>query len=284
MSKILDFDVPITLKCYIIYNLIPNYFLTAYHILLFSDRHNVSKSRVLPTRCRLSPQSDLTVISHYEKSTRSPQRNSENSDSLMDTSNGVLDVGSYDWRADYENIGILDISSPRCDAVPTTCHTPLSGPGSMAVASSASSTTRDLTNVSQVHLRPGSHCLLSGSSLHWHSSPVTPMPRLGGMKSFQDFDSEKGHHNILQDDTPEILKDTSIPIKSVKVSSPNKKRVSPPHSHDLGASSSGGLRSGRKFILKAVPSFPPLTPCIGSKAGSTIQNMSNLLQDKDRKK
>ncbi|KAM5564551.1 protein tesmin/TSO1-like CXC 4 [Rosa sericea] len=249
----------------------------------FDDTHNVSKSRVLPAICRPSPQSAHTIISHYKNSTRSPQRNSENSDNLMDTSKGLLDVGSYDWREDYENIGIVETTSPRCYAVPTTCHlTPLSGPGSLAITSSASSTTRDLINASQVQLCPGSHCLLSGSSLHWRSSPVTPMHRFGGMKSFQGFDSEKGHHDLLQDDTPEILKDTSIPIKLVKVSSPNKKRVSPPHSHnhELGTSSSGGLRSGRKFILKAVPSFPPLTPCIGSKGSSTIQNMNNPLQDK----
>ncbi|XP_050363583.1 protein tesmin/TSO1-like CXC 2 isoform X2 [Argentina anserina] len=177
----------------------------------FDDKHNLSKSRVLPAICCSSSRSALTIISHYEKSTRSPQRNSEKSDNHMDTS----------------------------------------------------------------------HCL-SGISLHSRSSPVTPMHPLGEMKSFQGFDSEKGHHDVLQDDTPEILKDTSNPIKSVKVSSPNKKRVSPPHSLnlELGTSTSGSLRSGRKFILRAVPSFPPLTPCIGSK-GRTIQNISDPLQDKD---
>ncbi|KAL6215144.1 hypothetical protein ACLB2K_014575 [Fragaria x ananassa] len=202
----------------------------------FDDNYNITKSRVLPAICHPSPQSALTVISHYEKSTRSPQRNSENIDNCMDTSKGLLDVTSYDRRGDYESIGTLETTSPRC--YPTTCLlTPLSGPGSLAITSSVSSTTSDLRNASQVQLHPGSHCILSGSSLHLRSSPVTPMHQFGGLKSFQGFDSEKGHHDILQDDTPQILKDTSIPMKSVKVSSPNKKRVSPPHSHihELGS-------------------------------------------------
>ncbi|XP_021828730.1 CRC domain-containing protein TSO1-like isoform X2 [Prunus avium] len=248
--------------------------------------NNVPKSPCLPTSYLPSPESDLTIISSYENSTRSPLRHSESSDILLETSKELSDLGSYNWRVDYDNIGIVDTFSPRCDAAPTTCHiTPMSDLCSMAMASSTSSKTSDWTNASQVQLCPGSHGLSSDSSLHRRSSPVTPMTRLGGTKSFQGLDFENGLYDILQDDTPEILKDTSTPIRSLKVSSPNKKRVSPPHSHnhELGASSSGALRSGRKFILKAVPSFPPLTPCIGSKGGSIIQNMSNL-QDKGRKK
>ncbi|CAA0821351.1 Protein tesmin/TSO1-like CXC 2 [Striga hermonthica] len=74
---------------------------------------------------------------------------------------------------------------------------------------------------------------------------------------------------VIQDDTPEMLKDNSTPVNGVKVCSPNKKRVSPPHVrlHEFsGSSSSVGIRTGRKFILKAVPSFPPLTPCVDSKS------------------
>ncbi|XP_034200791.1 CRC domain-containing protein TSO1-like isoform X3 [Prunus dulcis] len=248
--------------------------------------NNVPKSPCLPTSYLPSTESDLTIISSYEKSTRSPLRHSESSDILLETSKELSDLGSYNWRVDYDNIGIVDTFSPRCDAAPTTCHiTPMSDLCSVAMASSTSSKTSDWTNASQVQLCPGSHGLSSDSSLHRRSSPVTPMTRLGGTKSFQGPDFENGLYDILQDDTPEILKDSSTPIRSLKVSSPNKKRVSPPHSHnhELAASSSGALRSGRKFILKAVPSFPPLTPCIGSKGSSIIQNMSNL-QDKGRKK
>lgn len=96
------------------------------------------------------------------------------------------------------------------------------------------------------------------SSLGFHGSSVTPVTLFGGAKpSF----------NISDDDTPNILKESSIQQHGkVKVasSSPNKKRVSPPRIrlHELGSNT---LKSGRKFILKAVPSFPPLTPCIDSK-------------------
>lgn len=92
------------------------------------------------------------------------------------------------------------------------------------------------------------------------------MTRLSGTKSRQGVGhSGSEFDDILENETP------------VVVSSPNKKRVSPPHGHihELGSGSSGGLRSGRKFILKSVPSFPPLTPCIDSR-GSTTQNRSKL--------
>ncbi|CAA0838338.1 Protein tesmin/TSO1-like CXC 2 [Striga hermonthica] len=69
---------------------------------------------------------------------------------------------------------------------------------------------------------------------------------------------------IVLDDTPEMLKDSPTPVNGVKVCSPNKKRVSPPHRHsnEFGSSLSVGIRTGRKFILKAIPSFPSLTPCM----------------------
>lgn len=75
--------------------------------------------------------------------------------------------------------------------------------------------------------------------------------------------------NPMQDDTPDILKESPAPINAVKSSSPNKKRVSPPHAprHEFGLRSLNGLRNGRKFILKAVPSTPPLTPSTDARRG-----------------
>ncbi|KAM0968815.1 hypothetical protein ACFX13_017414 [Malus domestica] len=247
--------------------------------------NNIPKSPCLPASYLRSPESDLTIISSYEKSTRSPLRNSETGGILLETSKELSDMGYYHWREDYDNIGVVDTFSTRYDAAPTTCHiTPLSDLYSKASASSTSSRS-DWKNASQAQLCPGSQVLSSSSSLHWHSSPVTPMARLGGTKSSQGLDFDNGLYDILHEETPEILKDSSNPIRSVKVSSPNKKRVSPPHNHnhELGASSSGSLRSGRKFILKAVPSFPPLTPCSNSEGSNIIQNTSNL-HDKGRKK
>lgn len=58
------------------------------------------------------------------------------------------------------------------------------------------------------------------------------------------------------DDMPEILRGNCSPSTGIKTS-PNSKRVSPPHSI-LG--SSPGRRNGRKLILQSIPSFPSLTP------------------------
>jgi hypothetical protein len=94
---------------------------------------------------------------------------------------------------------------------------------------------------------------LSGGSIRWRgSSPITP-------NASKDDESDGKLFDIVEDETP---------IKSVKANSPIQKRVSPPQNHLLriGTSSSGGLKSGRKFILQSVPSFPPLTPCADSKA------------------
>ncbi|CAI0465843.1 unnamed protein product [Linum tenue] len=73
---------------------------------------------------------------------------------------------------------------------------------------------------------------------------------------------------ICDDDIPEILRGSSFsPGMGIKVSSsPNSKRVSPPHHNNLGTSTSAsstspGRRSGRKkLILQSIPSFPSLTP------------------------
>ncbi|KAL6285833.1 hypothetical protein ACE6H2_010223 [Prunus campanulata] len=120
--------------------------------------------------------------------------------------------------------------------------TPLSHPCSRTVFSSASSS--NSAKIPQAQL-PSSHLQPSGA-----------------------------HYDIPYDDTPEILKETSNPTKVVKASSPNQKRVSPPQSRSrLRERSPTGLRSGRKFILQAMPSFPPLTPHRNSKEGTNeIEN------------
>ncbi|KAI8010631.1 CRC domain-containing protein TSO1 [Camellia lanceoleosa] len=64
---------------------------------------------------------------------------------------------------------------------------------------------------------------------------------------------EKQIQAVQEDEMPEILS----PISGIKSSSPNSKRVSPPHC-DFGAPP--GQRSTRKLILQSIPSFPSLTP------------------------
>uniref|UniRef100_A0A0E0RJR0 CRC domain-containing protein n=1 Tax=Oryza rufipogon TaxID=4529 RepID=A0A0E0RJR0_ORYRU len=60
---------------------------------------------------------------------------------------------------------------------------------------------------------------------------------------------------MLGDGTSNVLKGESSPQTSVKVVSPNKKRVSPPR---IGTGLSPICKSGRKLILKSIPSFPSL--------------------------
>lgn len=215
------------------------------------------KSQLLSRRYLQSPESDLTILSSCADNTKGPQ--TLNSSDMLPQSKESLNVGSYAWQLDYNNMEAMDQFSPKGDAVANICHlTPLSDPPLTAMASS----------------RTG--YVSSSGSLCWRSSPITPMSRFGGTKSLQGLNPNSGFCDILEDDTPEILKDCATPRNSVKISCPNWKRVSPPkrHSRELGLSSSGDLKSGRKFILQGVPSFPPLTPYIDSK-GSTNQKASN---------
>ncbi|KAF9605084.1 hypothetical protein IFM89_013754 [Coptis chinensis] len=64
------------------------------------------------------------------------------------------------------------------------------------------------------------------------------------------------HFQISPDDeTPEILRGNFSPISGIKTASPNRKRVSPPHSE---FTSSPGRRNTRKLVLQSIPSFPSL--------------------------
>ncbi|KDP23641.1 hypothetical protein JCGZ_23474 [Jatropha curcas] len=60
---------------------------------------------------------------------------------------------------------------------------------------------------------------------------------------------------IPEEETPEILTSNRSAASVVKSTSPNCKRVSPPH-HGFG--SSANWRGGRKLILRSVPPFPSL--------------------------
>lgn len=111
----------------------------------------------------------------------------------------------------------------------------------------------DWSNSSRAQLLPPSG--MSFPSLGCCGTSVTPGTLSGRSKPCFD---------IVDDDTPKILKESCIRSNKVIGTSPNKKRISPPRMrlHELGSSS---LKSGRKFILKSIPSFPPLTPCTVSK-------------------
>ncbi|GLU22128.1 hypothetical protein SLE2022_382240 [Rubroshorea leprosula] len=94
--------------------------------------------------------------------------------------------------------------------------------------------------------------------LHEHSSPFV---------SKASHEVGSGSSDMAGIDTPDLLKDNSSPTEGFQASSPKQKRVSPPQhgSQRLSSGTTQGLRSGRKFILQAVPSFPPLTPYSNTK-------------------
>ncbi|KAL2530516.1 Protein tesmin/TSO1-like CXC 2 [Forsythia ovata] len=66
---------------------------------------------------------------------------------------------------------------------------------------------------------------------------------------------DKHLETVLEDEMPDFLQAPS-PTSCIKTSSPNSKRVSPPHTVGM----SPIMRSSRKLILQSIPSFPSLTP------------------------
>lgn len=123
----------------------------------------------------------------------------------------------------------------------------------------SSSKTMDLRNVLGHESSAKSGVPPPSSNLRWRSSPMTPITESSRSEYLQDFiNSGSKDSLIFEDETPEILKDPTNPSHdSVKVKSPNKKRVSPPHNHKA---SSESLKICHKYVLRALPSFPPLTP------------------------
>ncbi|XP_051125322.1 CRC domain-containing protein TSO1-like [Andrographis paniculata] len=102
--------------------------------------------------------------------------------------------------------------------------------------------------------QPGRQCVHLSSN----KKPVRSFPssvgssrqvKSGYFRLPEKFDSKSG--NNKGDEMPEILQGRSPPIGGVKLSSPNRKRVSPPHASGM---------SGRKLILHSIPSFPSLSP------------------------
>ncbi|PRQ50754.1 putative transcription factor Tesmin family [Rosa chinensis] len=151
--------------------------------------------------------------------------------------------------------------------------TPLSNPCSSTRVSSASSSMRNRTKISQAQLQ-SSRLQPSGTGhLKRGRSPVIFTPQVFESKGPSQLSSDGASYERMDDDIPELLKEPSIPPKVVK-GSPNQKRVSPPQSRaeKLRSRSPKGLRSGRKFILQAMPSFPPLSPYSDSKAINDTRN------------
>ncbi|KAK2988899.1 LOW QUALITY PROTEIN: hypothetical protein RJ640_002033 [Escallonia rubra] len=100
------------------------------------------------------------------------------------------------------------------------------------------------------------------SKLPQNSLPDGSSPQLFTSQKLKQLDFfgylpkiEKRLERIPEDETPEILKSSCSPTSGMKAISPNRKRVSPPHRK---FASSTAWRSGRKLILRSIPSFPSL--------------------------
>nr|XP_010914918.1 CRC domain-containing protein TSO1 isoform X1 [Elaeis guineensis] len=220
-----------------------------------------------PASYRASPESSASVLPYYEQCPSSPADSMSNNASEQEREK-TLSIVLYDQETECPCTGKVDPFSPGWDGFSDICNlSPLPNPKASASCVSVASKIRK-PKILQTKLFQGS-ARLSGGSLCWHSSPVTPLPPFGEGKLVVEPDSDGGVHNNREDDTPAILKDTCTPVKAVKTSSPKQKRVSPPHRHlhESRSSSSPGLRSARKFILQSVPSFPPLTPYSNNSRG-----------------
>ncbi|TKY58156.1 CRC domain-containing protein TSO1 [Spatholobus suberectus] len=235
-----------------------------------------AKSRVISGNYLPSPESVVNTFASCVNYTKSSE-NSHSSHALPEA-NEMLGTAPYDSQNNCDNVNMMDQLSPTSQSVAILLQlTPLSNPEPLSGASSFSSGANDWTNISQSRLSHGCIHQLPSGSLRWRSSPLTPSTGVGEAQYLQCPESDSRLFDILENETPDILKEASTPMKSVKVNSPTQKRVSPPqsHHHGIGSSSSGGgLRSGRKFILKAVPSFPPLSPCVDSK-GNGNEDLGN---------
>ncbi|XAR49072.1 hypothetical protein NMG60_11032118 [Bertholletia excelsa] len=77
-----------------------------------------------------------------------------------------------------------------------------------------------------------------------------------GRSIFLQPQTKFGHQTeaVQEGEIPAILQANCSPTTSIKLASPNSKRVSPPLSF------SPGRRTSRKLILQSIPSFPSLTP------------------------
>lgn len=249
-----------------------------YVFLLYSHGNDAAKFQIPSRRYTQSPESDFSILSSYGKSPGSP-KNSESHDILLETGNEIWDTAQFGRDFEDGNTGGVGQFTPGYDRLSDVCpFASLSNSfPTTAMNSSASSRISGLKNVSRSQLCPGSDHLVSGGSCRWRSSSIPPSNQFGKTKVSQGPETDNELDDMIENDTPRILKDASTSTKVVKASSPKQKRVSPPRIrfHERGSSSSlSMLKTGRKFILQAVPSFPPLTPVIDAKSSSN-QNSSD---------
>ncbi|XP_019457660.1 PREDICTED: uncharacterized protein LOC109358047 [Lupinus angustifolius] len=222
------------------------------------DLHGLSP--ITPS-LQCSDQGKEAAKSRFLSAKHLPSLDSADVNMIPSHPNYTNETGSYERQ--------MDQLSPKCNSVANV-------PQLTPVSLSCSAKTKEWTDILQLLLSYGLISHLSGSSLHRCSSPNTPRTGIGETKCVdQSLQSNSRRlFDIVEDATPDILKEVSTPTNPVKANSPNQNRVSPPHGYSHLRALGSGLRSGRRFIPKALPSFTPYTPCTDSK-GNDNENLGN---------
>ncbi|CAA6658526.1 unnamed protein product [Spirodela intermedia] len=73
-----------------------------------------------------------------------------------------------------------------------------------------------------------------------------------------------------EDEMPDILSYSLLPASAKNTTSPNRKRISPPHH---GVNLSPSRKGGRKLILRSIPSLPPLTSDSVEELGPSVMEL-----------
>ncbi|KAK7384740.1 hypothetical protein VNO78_30441 [Psophocarpus tetragonolobus] len=212
-----------------------------------------SEYRVISANCLHSPGSDVNMFASSANYTKSSE-NFHSTHALLQTSE-MLGTAPYDPQIERNNVMLLHPTPPLFNSVQS--------------GASLASFVNEWRNISQSQL-PGefiNQLLGSDNSLNWHSSSSSHTPNTAVGEAQYLLCPESSDSRLFKNEIPDILKEVSTPVISVKVNSPTQKRISPPQSrqYGIGSSSSGGFRNSRKFILEGVPNFPSLSPCVDSK-------------------
>ncbi|KAL9233885.1 hypothetical protein vseg_008821 [Gypsophila vaccaria] len=228
-------------------------------------KKNALKSRPPFMRFLQTPDSQNDVLSSDENSLTCPE-NSQLHGMLLESSTECIDEEGFailHAEKSFENTGDESTSTSQVSNTVATL---------MAPPSSNTNSFQEMSPPVEPLLLTECFAPPTIGSLRWRKSPVTPKTHSAGLE-FQDLGSGIKLSDMTEDDTPDVLKDSSTPDNSVKVRSPNKKRVSAPHNpKDSSGSfrtesslqnitdSSESLKICHRFVLRALPTFPSLTP------------------------
>ncbi|KAJ6947225.1 hypothetical protein NC651_001803 [Populus alba x Populus x berolinensis] len=226
---------------------------------IYSEQsESLEREQLLSLATSLKPELSISSQTIYRRAERWNNPSQEQQDTLESHSDSIKAEIPNQFSSTWEELADIGHLTP-----PSHC---LLG----AVASSGSLNIRDCSKKFLGQSQQESSVLSPSGYLNWHHSPSSLTPKLYGCEALPELSSDSFFCNMMMEDaTPETLKNTCTPsTEGVKSCSPNQKWVSPPkiRSHELRSSSSQGLRSGCKFILQDLPSFPPLTPYSKSQA------------------